>query len=228
MGQTAENVASIRGLKREDLDHLRSARRTSLRRPSPIWLRARDHPGHPRRRHRRVRRRRSRAGVTYDAISQLQPVFPPDGVVTAGNRCPLNDVPPRPSSCSTRRPPSSVSPHPLARIVTGVSGLSPGDHGPRSRRGDPQRASARRDDHRRHRPAEINEACRPGAAVGRGPRHPDREAQRQRWRDRRRPPVRRRLAPACRTPCSTRSTGTTRPPASSPCASVAARAWRSS
>ena len=32
-----------------------------------------------------------RAGVTYEAIAGLNPVFRPDGVVTAGNCCPLND-----------------------------------------------------------------------------------------------------------------------------------------
>ena len=32
-----------------------------------------------------------RAGTTYEKISQLQPVFRPDGTVTAGNACPLND-----------------------------------------------------------------------------------------------------------------------------------------
>ncbi len=32
-----------------------------------------------------------RAGVTYDALKDLKPVFRPDGVVTAGNCCALND-----------------------------------------------------------------------------------------------------------------------------------------
>ncbi len=32
-----------------------------------------------------------RAGVTLEAVKQLQPLFRPDGTVTAGNCCPLND-----------------------------------------------------------------------------------------------------------------------------------------
>ena len=32
-----------------------------------------------------------RPGTTYEAVSKLKPVFRPDGTVTAGNACPLND-----------------------------------------------------------------------------------------------------------------------------------------
>jgi acetyl-CoA C-acetyltransferase len=32
-----------------------------------------------------------RPGVTLEAVTVLQPVFRPQGTVTAGNRCPLND-----------------------------------------------------------------------------------------------------------------------------------------
>ena len=32
-----------------------------------------------------------RAGTTYEKISQLKPVFRPNGTITAGNACPLND-----------------------------------------------------------------------------------------------------------------------------------------
>jgi acetyl-CoA C-acetyltransferase len=32
-----------------------------------------------------------RAGVTYEGVQALKPVFRPDGTVTAGNCCPLND-----------------------------------------------------------------------------------------------------------------------------------------
>ncbi len=32
-----------------------------------------------------------RAGTTLEGISRLKPVFRPDGRVTAGNACPLND-----------------------------------------------------------------------------------------------------------------------------------------
>ena len=36
-------------------------------------------------------RRRAACGTTYEAVSQLKPVFRPNGTVTAGNACPLND-----------------------------------------------------------------------------------------------------------------------------------------
>jgi len=66
-----------------------------------------------------------RAGVTYDAISQLKPVFRPDGVVTAGNCCPLNDGAAAVIVMSDTRA-KELGITPLARIVsTGVTGLSP-------------------------------------------------------------------------------------------------------
>ncbi len=66
-----------------------------------------------------------RAGVTYEAISQLDPVFRPDGVVTAGNCCPLNDGAAAVVIMSESKA-QELGVTPLARIVsTGVSGLSP-------------------------------------------------------------------------------------------------------
>jgi hypothetical protein len=66
-----------------------------------------------------------RAGVIYDAISQLQPVFRPDGVVTAGICCPLNDGAAAVVIMSDTKA-AELGLAPLARIVsTGVSGLSP-------------------------------------------------------------------------------------------------------
>lgn len=126
MGQTAENVASIRGLKREDLDHF-GARSQNLaekaiadgfweREITPVTLAdgtvvsKDDGP---------------RAGVTYEALSELQPVFRPDGVVTAGNCCALNDGAAAVVIMSDTKA-AELGLTPLARIVsTGVSGLSP-------------------------------------------------------------------------------------------------------
>ncbi|KRC54862.1 MULTISPECIES: acetyl-CoA C-acetyltransferase [unclassified Nocardioides] len=126
MGQTAENVASIRGLKREDLDAF-GARSQNLaekaindgfweREITPVTLAdgtvvsKDDGP---------------RAGVTYEALSQLQPVFRPDGVVTAGNCCALNDGAAAVVIMSDTKA-AELGLTPLARIVsTGVSGLSP-------------------------------------------------------------------------------------------------------
>src|SRR6058998_3084502 len=66
-----------------------------------------------------------RAGVTYEAVSQLKPVFRPDGRITAGNCCPLNDGAAAVVIMSATKA-AELGLTPLARIVsTGVSGLSP-------------------------------------------------------------------------------------------------------
>ncbi len=126
MGQTAENVARLRGLDRKELDEfgVRSqnlaekaiadgfwAREiTAVTTPDGTVVTADDGP---------------RAGVTYEATSQLQPVFRPDGVVTAGNCCALNDGAAAVVIMSDTKA-KELGITPLARIVsTGVSGLSP-------------------------------------------------------------------------------------------------------
>jgi len=126
MGQTAENVARLRGLDRKELDEfgVRSQNLAEKAINDGFWAReitpvttpdgtvvsADDGP---------------RAGVTYEAISQLQPVFRPDGVVTAGNCCPLNDGAAAVVIMSGTKA-AELGVTPLARIVaTGVSGLSP-------------------------------------------------------------------------------------------------------
>ena len=126
MGQTAENVARMRGLDRKELDEfgVRSQNLAEKAIDSGFWAReitpvtlpdgtvvsTDDGP---------------RAGVTYEAVSQLQPVFRPDGVVTAGNCCPLNDGAAALVIMSDTRA-AELGVTPLARIVaTGVSGLSP-------------------------------------------------------------------------------------------------------
>jgi acetyl-CoA C-acetyltransferase len=66
-----------------------------------------------------------RAGTTYEAVSGLKPVFRPDGLVTAGNACPLNDGAAALIVMSDTRA-AALGITPLARIVsTGVSALSP-------------------------------------------------------------------------------------------------------
>ncbi len=126
MGQTAENVARMKGLDRKELDEfaVRSQNLAEKAIADGFWAReitpvtlpdgtvvaADDGP---------------RAGVTYDAISQLDPVFRPDGVVTAGNCCPLNDGAAAVIVMSDTRA-AELGLTPLARIVsTGVTGLSP-------------------------------------------------------------------------------------------------------
>ena len=126
MGQTAENVALLTGISREDQDHwgVRSQNRAEAainsgffsREISPVTLpdgtvvSTDDGP---------------RAGTTYEKISQLKPVFRPDGTVTAGNACPLNDGAAAVVVMSDTKA-KDLGLTPLARIVsTGVSGLSP-------------------------------------------------------------------------------------------------------
>ncbi|NYE35160.1 acetyl-CoA C-acetyltransferase [Nocardioides cavernae] len=126
MGQTAENVARLRGLDRTELDEfaVRSQNLAEKAIADGFWAReitpvttpdgtvvtADDGP---------------RAGVTYDAIAGLDPVFRPDGVVTAGNCCALNDGAAAVVVMSDTKA-SELGLTPLARIVsTGVSGLSP-------------------------------------------------------------------------------------------------------
>jgi acetyl-CoA C-acetyltransferase len=66
-----------------------------------------------------------RPGVTLEAVSQLKPVFRPDGTITAGNCCPLNDGAAAVIIMSDTRA-RELGVTPLARIVsTGVTGLSP-------------------------------------------------------------------------------------------------------
>jgi acetyl-CoA C-acetyltransferase len=126
MGQTAENLARLKGVTREDMDHF-GVRSQNLaekaiangffaREISPVTLpdgtvvSADDGP---------------RAGVTYEAVSQLKPVFRPDGRVTAGNCCPLNDGAAALVVMSDTKA-AELGITPLARVVsTGVSGLSP-------------------------------------------------------------------------------------------------------
>jgi acetyl-CoA C-acetyltransferase len=126
MGQTAENLAQLKGIAREDMDHfgVRSqnlaeqaikdgfwAREiTPVTTPSGAVVDADDGP---------------RPGVTYEAVSALKPVFRPDGRVTAGNCCPLNDGAAAVIIMSDAKA-AALGLTPLARIVaTGVSALSP-------------------------------------------------------------------------------------------------------
>ena len=93
MGQTAENVVQAEGVTREEMDEFAALLAAARRRvAAERLLRARDHPGHAARRHRHRRKDDGpRHGTTVEKLAQLKPVFRPDGSVTAGNACPLND-----------------------------------------------------------------------------------------------------------------------------------------
>jgi acetyl-CoA C-acetyltransferase len=126
MGQTAENVAQHDGISRADQDAWAalSQQRTERAIADGFWAReitpytvadgtVIDRDDCP------------RAGTTIDGLTRLQPAFRPDGTVTAGNACPLNDGAAAVVVMSARRA-RELGITPLARIVsTGVTGLSP-------------------------------------------------------------------------------------------------------
>jgi acetyl-CoA C-acetyltransferase len=126
MGQTAENVATLRGISRERQDEwgVSSQNRAEKaiadgffdREIAPVTLadgtvvRRDDGP---------------RAGVTLEALQGLKPVFREQGTITAGNCCPLNDGAAAVVVMSDTKA-EELGLTPLARVVsTGVSGLSP-------------------------------------------------------------------------------------------------------
>ena len=126
MGQTAENVVEQEGVTREEMDRF-GVRSQNLacehqangffeREITPLTLAdgtvvsKDDGP---------------RDGTNYEAVSQLKPVFRPDGTITAGNACPLNDGAAAVLVMSDTKA-KQLGLTPLARIVSsGVSGLNP-------------------------------------------------------------------------------------------------------
>jgi acetyl-CoA C-acetyltransferase len=126
MGQTAENLARLKGITRQDMDEfgVRSQNLAEEAIKNGFWEREitpvttpdgtvvskDDGP---------------RAGVTLEGVEGLKPVFRPDGLVTAANCCPLNDGAAALVIMSDTKA-RELGLTPLARIVsTGVSGLSP-------------------------------------------------------------------------------------------------------
>ena len=126
MGETAENVARMRGVTRAEQDQfaLRSQNLaeeaivkgfwereiTPVTRPDGTVVSTDDGP---------------RAGVTLEALSSLKPVFHASGTVTAGNCCALNDGAAAVVIMSDTKA-AQLGLTPLARIVsTGLSALSP-------------------------------------------------------------------------------------------------------
>jgi acetyl-CoA C-acetyltransferase len=126
MGQTAENGAQLREISRAEQDEfgVRSQNLAEKALADGFWQRditpvtlpdgtvvsADDGP---------------RPGTTLEKVSQLQPVFRPDGTVTAGNCCPLNDGAAAVIVMSDTKA-AELGITPLARIVsTGVTALSP-------------------------------------------------------------------------------------------------------
>ncbi len=126
MGETAENVAQLEGVSRESMDELaaRSQRLavesqrngffereiTPVTTPAGDTVSVDDGP---------------RDGTTVEKLAALKPVFRPDGRVTAGNACPLNDGAAAVVVMSDTRA-AELGITPLARVVSsGVSAIDP-------------------------------------------------------------------------------------------------------
>ena len=126
MGQTAENVVELENVSREDMDHWGALSQqravaaqqrgffedeiTPLTLPDGTVVSKDDGP---------------RDGTTAEGLAGLKPVFRPDGKITAGNACPLNDGAAAVLVMSDTKA-KALGLTPLARIISsGVTGLNP-------------------------------------------------------------------------------------------------------
>ena len=126
MGQTAENVRLAEGVGRKEMDEFAALSQqravanqengywdgeiTPITTPSGTVVSKDDGP---------------RPGTTAERLAELKPVFRPDGEVTAGNACPLNDGAAAVIVMSDTKA-AELGIQPLARIVSsGVTGLNP-------------------------------------------------------------------------------------------------------
>ena len=126
MGQTAENVRQLEGVTREDMDIFaaRSQQRAVASQENGFFEREitplvladgteihRDDGPRP--------------GTTVEKLAELKPAFRPDGEVTAGNSCPLNDGAAAVVVMSDTRA-RDLGITPLARVVSSaVTALDP-------------------------------------------------------------------------------------------------------
>jgi acetyl-CoA C-acetyltransferase len=126
MGQTAENVVEAEGVTRQEMDEFAALSQdravaaqgngffereiTPVTLPDGTVVSKDDGP---------------RAGTTVEKLAALKPVFRPDGSVTAGNSCPLNDGAAAVIVMSDTKA-QELGITPLARIVaSGVSSINP-------------------------------------------------------------------------------------------------------
>jgi acetyl-CoA C-acetyltransferase len=126
MGQTAENVRELEGVSRQAMDEFAALSQqravanvengffgdeiSPLTLPDGSVVSTDDGP---------------RPGTTADGLSGLKPVFRPDGEITAGNACPLNDGAAAVLVMSDTKA-AALGLTPLARVVaSGVSALNP-------------------------------------------------------------------------------------------------------
>ncbi len=130
MGQTAENVAEAEQVGREEMDEYAalSQQRATESLENGYWeqeitpVDTVDAEGNE------VTVGRDdgiRAGTTKEGLANLKPVFRPDGSITAGNACPLNDGAAAVVVMSDTKA-AELGVTPLARVVaSGVSGVNP-------------------------------------------------------------------------------------------------------
>jgi acetyl-CoA C-acetyltransferase len=126
MGQTAENVRELEGVTRREMDEFAALSQNRAvesvengffeREITPVTLPdgtvvAKDDGPRP--------------GTTVEKLAELKPVFRPDGEITAGNACPLNDGAAAVVVMSDERA-RQLGITPLARVVaSAVSALNP-------------------------------------------------------------------------------------------------------
>jgi acetyl-CoA C-acetyltransferase len=125
MGQTAENVAQIENVSRADQDEFaaRSQNRAEESLNNGFWEAEITPVTTP---DGEVTKDDGiRAGTTVEKLSGLAPVFRPDGTVTAGNACPLNDGAAAVVVMSDTKA-KELGLTPLARIISSsATGLNP-------------------------------------------------------------------------------------------------------
>jgi acetyl-CoA C-acetyltransferase len=126
MGQTAENVAQLEGVSREEMDEFALQSQTRAvaaqkrgffdKEITPVVLPNGNHA---------TTDDGPRPDTSLEKLAGLKPVFRPDGTVTAGNSCPLNDGAAAVVVMSDTKA-RDLGIRPLARIVaSGVSALDP-------------------------------------------------------------------------------------------------------
>jgi acetyl-CoA C-acetyltransferase len=126
MGMTAENVAERYDVSREDMDRFaqRSQERAVAAQESGFF--SREISPYPKDDGNIVEQDDGpRANSTLEKLAALEPSFKPDGKVTAGNSCPLNDGAAAVLVMSAERA-DQLGITPLARILaSSVSGVAP-------------------------------------------------------------------------------------------------------
>ena len=126
MGQTAENVAQAWNVSRERQDEFGVMSQNRAEAAQERGFFEREITPYPLADGTLVSKDDGiRAGTVIEKVSQLNPVFRPDGTVTAGNACPLNDGAAAVVVMSDTKA-AELGVKPLARIVaSGVAAVNP-------------------------------------------------------------------------------------------------------